>query len=166
MSCGIYNSRPSPCRAFRYSYEDGGPREPRCDEARASIGLRPLSPPPEAQLFWSGGIRTEDKILIVQKAKTPWICEEDYRGFYNINGGIVLFWHRATSALSSPQAGLTSEFGMESGGTPPLKTPPSFDKVWGLLTSERVFRGFLIFQNLYFKEDLFQITQKALNREE
>jgi len=29
-----------------------------------------------------------------------------------------------------------------------------------------VFRGFLIFQNLYFKEDLFQITQKALNREE
>ena len=38
----------------------------------------------------------------------------------------MLFWHRATSALLSPHAGLTSEFGMESGGTPPLKTPPSF----------------------------------------
>jgi hypothetical protein len=35
-------------------------------------------------------------------------------------GGIVLTWHRASSALVLPQAGLTSEFEMGSGGTPPL----------------------------------------------
>jgi Fe-S-cluster containining protein len=50
VSCGIYDLRPAPCRAFRYSYENGGPREPRCDEARAAIGLKPLIPPPEAQV--------------------------------------------------------------------------------------------------------------------
>ena len=36
-----------------------------------------------------------------------------------IKWGVVLVLHRATSALCSPQAGLTSEFGMGSGGTPP-----------------------------------------------
>ncbi|MBS1958488.1 MAG: YkgJ family cysteine cluster protein [Bdellovibrionales bacterium] len=45
VSCGIYDFRPSPCRAFRYSYEGGGPREERCDQARASIGLAPLTRP-------------------------------------------------------------------------------------------------------------------------
>lgn len=44
VSCGIYEHRPSPCRAFRYSYENGGPREERCDQARAAIGLAPLQP--------------------------------------------------------------------------------------------------------------------------
>lgn len=42
VSCGIYEQRPTPCRAFRYSYENGGPREERCDQARAAIGLAPL----------------------------------------------------------------------------------------------------------------------------
>jgi Fe-S-cluster containining protein len=42
VACGIYENRPSPCRDFKHSFEDGGPREPRCDEARMSIGLKPL----------------------------------------------------------------------------------------------------------------------------
>lgn len=45
VGCGIYEQRPAPCRAFRYSYEDGGPREERCDQARAAIGLAPLEAP-------------------------------------------------------------------------------------------------------------------------
>lgn len=45
VSCGIYENRPSPCREFKHSYENGGPREPRCDQARALIGLAPLKPP-------------------------------------------------------------------------------------------------------------------------
>src|SRR5262245_42193174 len=32
VSCSIYNDRPSPCRAFKASFEDGL-RNPRCDEA-------------------------------------------------------------------------------------------------------------------------------------
>lgn len=43
VACGIYDERPTPCREFKHSYEDGGPREPRCDQARASIGLAPIS---------------------------------------------------------------------------------------------------------------------------
>ncbi len=43
VACGIYENRPSPCRDFKHSYEDGGPREERCDQARASIGLAPLT---------------------------------------------------------------------------------------------------------------------------
>jgi Fe-S-cluster containining protein len=44
VGCGIYAQRPTPCREFKYSYEDGGPREPRCDQAREAIGLSPLQP--------------------------------------------------------------------------------------------------------------------------
>ncbi|NDG85333.1 MAG: YkgJ family cysteine cluster protein [Proteobacteria bacterium] len=44
VSCGIYELRPSPCREFRHSFEGGGPREPRCDAARAAIGLPPIEP--------------------------------------------------------------------------------------------------------------------------
>lgn len=40
-SCQIYSSRPTPCRAFKASYEDGF-AHPRCDEARARHGLKPL----------------------------------------------------------------------------------------------------------------------------
>ena len=41
VGCAIYESRPSPCRAFAASYEDGTPN-PRCDQARAAFDLRPL----------------------------------------------------------------------------------------------------------------------------
>jgi Fe-S-cluster containining protein len=41
VSCQIYLQRPSPCRNFLASFEDGRHR-PRCDEARKKHGLRPL----------------------------------------------------------------------------------------------------------------------------
>ncbi len=41
--------------------------------------------------------------------------------------GIVLLSHRVTSALPSPLAGLTSEFGMGSGVSPPLLTPANLN---------------------------------------
>ena len=41
VACEIYGSRPSPCRAFGASFEDGQPN-PRCDEARAKYGMPPL----------------------------------------------------------------------------------------------------------------------------
>lgn len=41
VGCKIYSNRPSPCRNFLASYEDGIHR-PRCDEARRKHGLRPL----------------------------------------------------------------------------------------------------------------------------
>lgn len=41
-SCSIYENRPTPCRRFTASYENGV-REPRCDEARAKHGLSPLT---------------------------------------------------------------------------------------------------------------------------
>jgi hypothetical protein len=40
-TCSIYENRPSPCRNFSASYEDGTHR-PRCDEARKAHGLEPL----------------------------------------------------------------------------------------------------------------------------
>jgi Fe-S-cluster containining protein len=42
VACKIYDLRPTPCRDFRYSYEDGGPKDLRCDEARSRFGLLPL----------------------------------------------------------------------------------------------------------------------------
>jgi Fe-S-cluster containining protein len=41
-SCTIYENRPSPCRKFESSYAYGV-KEPRCDEARATHGLAPLT---------------------------------------------------------------------------------------------------------------------------
>lgn len=41
VNCTIYENRPSPCRDFTASYEDGK-KNPRCDEAREGIGLKPL----------------------------------------------------------------------------------------------------------------------------
>lgn len=41
--CSVYAHRPSPCRAFTASFSDGK-HHPRCDEARAAHGLRPLKP--------------------------------------------------------------------------------------------------------------------------
>jgi uncharacterized protein len=41
--CSIYDRRPSPCREFAPSWENGE-RNERCDAARASIGLPPLAP--------------------------------------------------------------------------------------------------------------------------
>lgn len=38
--CSIYESRPSPCRAFEL-YENGKPN-PKCNELREKIGLEPL----------------------------------------------------------------------------------------------------------------------------
>ena len=40
--CSIYESRPSPCREFQASFENGYPN-PRCDEARKKHGLRALT---------------------------------------------------------------------------------------------------------------------------
>lgn len=42
VGCRIYAQRPSPCRAFEASFENGR-KNPRCDEARATYGLRPLT---------------------------------------------------------------------------------------------------------------------------
>jgi Fe-S-cluster containining protein len=41
--CRIYALRPTPCREFQASWEDGV-HQPRCDEARARHGLAPLNP--------------------------------------------------------------------------------------------------------------------------
>lgn len=43
VSCWIHPLRPSTCREFAASWEDGTPHD-RCDEARAGIGLPPLTP--------------------------------------------------------------------------------------------------------------------------
>lgn len=40
--CAIYSQRPTPCRAFKASLEDGTPNR-RCDEARINRGLKPLT---------------------------------------------------------------------------------------------------------------------------
>lgn len=40
--CSIYENRPTPCRAFTASYENGY-ENPRCDEARKKHGLKPLT---------------------------------------------------------------------------------------------------------------------------
>jgi Fe-S-cluster containining protein len=42
VGCKVYENRPSPCRAFQASFENGV-KNPRCDEARAAHGLRPLT---------------------------------------------------------------------------------------------------------------------------
>ncbi len=42
VSCGIYENRPSPCREFSASFENGIHDE-RCDQARRSIGLNSLT---------------------------------------------------------------------------------------------------------------------------
>lgn len=42
VECSIYENRSSTCRKFEASYESGTAR-PRCDEARAKHGLRPLN---------------------------------------------------------------------------------------------------------------------------
>ncbi len=42
VGCTIYNNRPSPCRNFKASYENGH-QEPRCDEARQKHGLKSLT---------------------------------------------------------------------------------------------------------------------------
>ena len=43
VACDIYSLRPSPCRNFEASYENGQ-KNVRCDDARARYGLRPLRP--------------------------------------------------------------------------------------------------------------------------
>lgn len=40
--CSVYVNRPSCCRNFEASFENGKPN-PRCDEARAAHGLKPLT---------------------------------------------------------------------------------------------------------------------------
>ncbi len=40
--CSIYENRPSPCREFKASYEDGY-QNPRCDDAREKHGLKALT---------------------------------------------------------------------------------------------------------------------------
>lgn len=43
VSCSMYKDRPTPCREFRASYENGEQNQ-RCDEARAHYGMAPLRP--------------------------------------------------------------------------------------------------------------------------
>jgi Fe-S-cluster containining protein len=43
VACGIYASRPTPCRDFEASYENGV-ENPRCASARTAKGLAPLGP--------------------------------------------------------------------------------------------------------------------------
>lgn len=43
VRCAIYDRRPSPCRNFKPSFENGK-REERCDQARIAMGLEPLEP--------------------------------------------------------------------------------------------------------------------------
>lgn len=40
--CGIYESRPSSCRDFSPTLEDGKTRNEYCDKARTALGLAPL----------------------------------------------------------------------------------------------------------------------------
>ena len=44
VRCTIYESRPSVCRDFAYSWQNGV-HSIRCDQARAAWGLPPLEPP-------------------------------------------------------------------------------------------------------------------------
>jgi len=44
VRCTIYEGRPSACREFAVSWENGKPNE-LCDRARKEWGLEPLSPP-------------------------------------------------------------------------------------------------------------------------
>lgn len=44
VHCRIHALRPTPCRDFAASYEDGATPSPRCDEARRGKGLPPLVP--------------------------------------------------------------------------------------------------------------------------
>jgi len=43
VACGIYDRRPSCCRKFKPSFEDGD-HNSSCDDARAKWGLTPLFP--------------------------------------------------------------------------------------------------------------------------
>lgn len=43
VACTIYSERPSPCREFTPSFENGV-RNEACDKARAHYGLLPLTP--------------------------------------------------------------------------------------------------------------------------
>lgn len=43
VRCKIYDNRPSPCRNFKASYEDGTHNQ-RCDDSRKAMGLLPLTP--------------------------------------------------------------------------------------------------------------------------
>lgn len=45
IGCAIHSVRPSPCREFPRSWENGEPND-RCDASRIAFGLPPLGPPP------------------------------------------------------------------------------------------------------------------------
>lgn len=42
VGCAIYENRPSPCRNFKASFENGI-HQPRCDAARMKMGFSPLT---------------------------------------------------------------------------------------------------------------------------
>jgi len=42
VTCSIYSSRPTPCREFKLSMEDGVPN-PNCDKARMAYGIPAIS---------------------------------------------------------------------------------------------------------------------------
>lgn len=56
-SCEVYELRPSPCRNFRASFDDGLTKQLRCDEARRAHGLRALTP-----FDWPSVEESSDKI--------------------------------------------------------------------------------------------------------
>lgn len=61
VGCKIYDQRPSPCRAFEASYEDGY-QKIRCDQARALHGLKPLT-----KLDWKKFREDQAEKLILSK---------------------------------------------------------------------------------------------------
>lgn len=56
VRCSIYERRPSCCRQFRPSYENGE-RNNRCERARSSKGLEPLTPDDWIDLSTDLGLR-------------------------------------------------------------------------------------------------------------
>lgn len=56
VSCNIYHGRPSPCREFQMSGEQGQVNS-ACDRARAHFGLPPLVLPAEYQMLTPDGDR-------------------------------------------------------------------------------------------------------------
>lgn len=62
VRCDIYLNRPTPCRQFSASYENGK-HQVRCDEARAKHGLKPLTR--ESWLFFENSqLNSFDQDLI------------------------------------------------------------------------------------------------------
>lgn len=67
VHCAIHPQRPSTCRDYLPSYENGAPN-PRCDAARAAHGLAPLTPadwgPSPHEADAPGALPTPEPVLL------------------------------------------------------------------------------------------------------